>query len=189
MAEVVEVAAGVGGTMAVHQIAEGATHFIHVPQITAKTLRVLTETTETGAIIGTVGVEATRINNQHIHQDPLTRRLSNNSMEDMEDMAVAGLPEDDHHRIMVVMDLAVVDLLRPEAVLLIMALRMDKVDTAGMERLIIMDIAVVIVTMVDMALITDMGIKVEVEEVHHTMPRLVGEAGLGSYICIMLYFM
>jgi hypothetical protein len=188
VAEVVEVAAGVGGIIAVHQIAEGETRFTHAPQITAKTLRVLTETTETGAIIGTVGVEAIRISNQHIHRDPLTRRLSNNSMEVMEVTVVAGLPEDDHHRIMVVMDLAVVDLLR-EAVLLIMALRMDKVDTAGMERLIIMDIAVVIVIMVDMALITDMGTKVEVEEVHHTMPRLVGEAGLGSYICIMLYFM
>jgi hypothetical protein len=185
-AEVEVVVAGVGGTIMVHRIAAGVTHFIHAPQIMNKIPRVLTETTEVGAITDTAGVEATLINNQHIRRDPLTHRLSNNSMGVMVDTVVEDLLQDGRRKIMVVMDLVVV-LLRLEAVLPIMALRMDKVGMAGMERLI-MDIVAVIVTMADMVLIMDTGIKAEDEEARH-IPRLVEEAGLGSYIYTMLDFM
>jgi hypothetical protein len=95
----------------------------------------------------------------------------------MEIMAgtVAGIPEEGHHKIMVYMDPDVVDLL-PGVALPLLAPRMDMVDTAGMEPPIIMDIAV---TMVDIVLIMDVGIRVEVEEVRHTM---VEEAGLGNCV-------
>jgi len=142
-----------------------------------------------------VGVEATLSHSRHIHRDPLTH-LSNNNMEVMVDIVamVVGLLQDSHHRIMVVMGLAVV-VLCPEAVLLIITLRTDKVDTMGMEQPIPqVDIVEVIVVMVVMVLIMHMGIKAEVVEVPHTTPLLTTppleeEEGLGSYILTMLNFM
>lgn len=100
-------------------------------------------------------------------------------------MDTVGLLADGYRRTIVAMGLVVV-LLHLEAVLLIMALPMDKVVMVIMERLIIMDI-VDIVTMVVMVLMMDTGFKAEVEEVRHT-PHLVAEAGLGSCICTMLDF-
>ena len=172
--------AGVGGIIVVHLIVEGVTRFIHALQIMVRVLRALMGMTEMGVITGTEGVAATVINNQHIHQGPLTRSLSNNSMEVMGDMLAVGILKDGRCKIMVVMDLAVVDLL--EVALLLLTLRMHMVGMAGMEPRIIMGIAVVIVTMVDTVLIVDVGIRPEVEEVRHTVPCLVEEAGLGRYI-------
>jgi hypothetical protein len=162
----------VAGTT-VHLIGEGATCFICAPQIMAKIPRIFMEVTEAGGITDTAGVEAT-ISNRHIHRGPLTRRLSNSSMEVTADTVAAGLLQDGP-KIMVAMDLAVV-LLHPEVAPLITALHMDKATMADMERLIIM----VMVVMADMVLIMGTGIKAEVEEVHRT-PYHVEEAGLGSY--------
>ena len=180
-AEAAAVEGGVGGTMVVRQIVERATLFIHAPQIMDNIPRVLTEMNGMGATTGTAGVEAeTAItNNQRIHRDPLILLLSNNSMVDTVDTAVADLLEEGRHRIMVAMYLDVV-VLHPEAELPVMARRMDKVDMVDMEQVITMDMVVVMVTMVDM--VVTMGIKAEEEEVRHTMSHLVEEAGLGSYI-------
>jgi len=182
-AEVAEVAAGVGGTMGVHQIVEGEIHFIHAQQVMAQTPRVHMETTEMVATTGTVGVEATLIHNLHILREPLILHRSNN-MEVMVGMAVvAALLEDARHRIMVVIVLAVV-VRFPEVVLPIMFLRMaNKVAMVAMEQLIT-QVDIVAAAMVDMVLVMGTGIKMEAEEVHHTTtPRLEEEAGLGSDIC------
>jgi len=172
-AEVAEAATGVGGTMGVHQIVEGEIHFIHAPQVMAQMPRVLMETTGMVATTGTARVEATLINNLHILQETLIPHHSNN-MEVMVGTVVVDLLEDVHHRVMVVIVLAVV-VHRPEVVLLIMLLRMVKVVMEGMERLITqVDIVVIMVVMVLM----DKGIKTEAEEVH-TTPRIEEEVGLG----------